>query len=145
MKGIYSKLLVAFDGSRQSKKALDTAVKMAKLDEDLEIHVVYVKKPVIVLEGYTGIYFEQRLEEPNKEAEIILNEAKNILNAVPNPVYTHIIEGDPAEEIIELAKGKNIDLILIGSRGLSGIKEFFLGSVSHGVAQRAECPVLIVK
>ena len=58
---------------------------------------------------------------------------------------TKLVEGRPADKIVETAKLESCDLIVIGSRGLGGIKEFFLGSVSDRVADEAPCPVLIVK
>ena len=60
-------------------------------------------------------------------------------------VTKELVEGRPADKIVETAKEGMFDLIVIGSRGLGGIKEFFLGSVSNRVADKAPCPVLIVK
>jgi len=54
-------------------------------------------------------------------------------------------EGRPSEKIVETAKQGNFDIIVLGSQGLGGIKKFFLGSVSHRVADEATCPVLIIK
>ncbi len=56
-----------------------------------------------------------------------------------------ILEGRPSDKIVETAKEGGFDLIVIGSRGLGGVKEFFLGSVSDRVADEATCPVVIVK
>ncbi|MDY0409746.1 universal stress protein [Paracerasibacillus soli] len=56
-----------------------------------------------------------------------------------------MLTGKPANEITDFAKGKDIDLIIIGNRGLNGIKEFVLGSVSKKVVDEATCPVLVVK
>jgi nucleotide-binding universal stress UspA family protein len=56
-----------------------------------------------------------------------------------------LVEGRPSTRIVETAKEGNFVLIVMGSRGLSGVKEFFLGSVSDRVADDAECPVMIVK
>ena len=56
-----------------------------------------------------------------------------------------MIQGPPAEVILEYANQNGIDLIVIGSRGLGGIREFVLGSVSHNVVQHATIPVLVVK
>ena len=56
-----------------------------------------------------------------------------------------MITGRPADKIVELAKEEGFDLIVLGSRGLGNIKEFFLGGVSDRVADEAPCPVLIVK
>jgi nucleotide-binding universal stress UspA family protein len=53
--------------------------------------------------------------------------------------------GSPAEVIVEFIKENEADLVVMGSRGLSGVKEIFLGSISHHVVQKATCPILIVK
>ncbi|MFQ6064459.1 MAG: universal stress protein [Candidatus Bathyarchaeia archaeon] len=60
-------------------------------------------------------------------------------------VSTKLVEGRPSERIVEVAKEGKFDVIVMGSRGLGGIKGFFLGSVSDRVADEAACPVLIVK
>jgi nucleotide-binding universal stress UspA family protein len=60
-------------------------------------------------------------------------------------ISTKLVEGRPADKIVETAKNGNFDLVVVGSRGLGGIKEFFLGSVSDRVADEAPCPVLIIK
>jgi nucleotide-binding universal stress UspA family protein len=60
-------------------------------------------------------------------------------------VSSTILEGRPADKIVEAAKEGGFDLIVMGSRGLGGVKEFFLGSVSDRVADEATCPVAIVK
>jgi len=60
-------------------------------------------------------------------------------------VSTKLVEGRPSNKIVETAKEGNCDIIVMGSRGLGTIKEFFLGSVSDRVADEATCPVLIVK
>lgn len=60
-------------------------------------------------------------------------------------VQTLLADGDPAETIIALARDKKVDVIVIGSRGLSDIKGLFLGSVSHKVGHLAECTCITVK
>ena len=60
-------------------------------------------------------------------------------------VSKKMLKGRAADKIVETANDGGFDLIVIGSRGLGGIKEFFLGSVSDRVADEAKCPVLIVK
>jgi nucleotide-binding universal stress UspA family protein len=54
-------------------------------------------------------------------------------------------EGNAAEKILQVAKDKKIDTIVVGSRGLSTAKEFLLGSVSHKITHHAKCPVIIVR
>ena len=64
---------------------------------------------------------------------------------VPAFVTTKMVEGRPADRIIDITNKANIDFIVIGSRGLGGVKQIVLGSVSDRVADEAPCPVLIVK
>jgi nucleotide-binding universal stress UspA family protein len=58
---------------------------------------------------------------------------------------TRLVEGRPADKLVETAEKEDVDLLVVGNRGLGGIKEFLLGSVSDRVADEAPCPVLIVK
>ena len=62
-----------------------------------------------------------------------------------DPIEHDLLFGNPADEIVEFAKQKQIDLIVMGSRGLSDIKGLFLGSVSHKVSHLAECTCITVK
>ena len=82
-----------------------------------------------------------------KRHEKVLSKALKKVNKIkPNfKVSKILLEGRPADKIIETAKKGNIDMIVMGSRGLGGIIGFILGSVSDRVADRATCPVLIVK
>ena len=61
------------------------------------------------------------------------------------PYTLKVAIGDPAAEIIKIAEKENVNVIIIGSRGLSTIKGVFLGSVSQKVTHHATCPVMIVK
>lgn len=56
-----------------------------------------------------------------------------------------IIHGSPGHEIIKYANTKNVDLVVIGSRGLNSLQEMVLGSVSHKVMKRVQCPAMLVK
>ena len=58
---------------------------------------------------------------------------------------TQLVFGDPAFQIVKKAKEGNYQLIIMGSRGLGGIKGLMLGSVSQKVSQLSHCPVLIIK
>ncbi len=60
-------------------------------------------------------------------------------------VSATVLAGDYANEILKLAEEKKIDMIIMGRRGLSTLKGFMTGSVSHKVSQRADCSVLTVK
>ena len=60
-------------------------------------------------------------------------------------VSTKLVDGRPSDKLVEIVEKRDFDLLVIGSRGLGGIKEFFLSSVSDRVTDEAPCPILIVK
>lgn len=72
-------------------------------------------------------------------------EVKSRLEAEGLNATVELLQGSPAEIILNYAKEQDADVIVIGSRGLGGIREFVLGSVSHNVVQSARIPVLVVK
>ncbi|MNY55760.1 Stress response protein NhaX [compost metagenome] len=73
------------------------------------------------------------------------DEVKGRLEAEGLNATVELLQGSPAEVILNYAKEQGVDVIVIGSRGLGGIREFVLGSVSHNVVQSARIPVLVVK
>jgi nucleotide-binding universal stress UspA family protein len=77
--------------------------------------------------------------------QIINNAAKSAQKAGVKNITTEIVSGDYANNILEVAKKADADIIVMGRRGLSNLKGFVTGSVSHKVSQRAECSVLTVK
>jgi nucleotide-binding universal stress UspA family protein len=148
-----SKILVPLDGSEHSDRALDYALDLAE-KYLAEIVLLSVAQPVVV----TGpMLLTQPMMPPESIAiyvkdieaahEKILSEAfKKAKENRPNlTISKKLVNGRPADEIVQFAKIENFDLIVMGSRGIGGIKEFFLGSVSDRVADQANCPVLIVK
>ena len=138
-----SKVVVAYDGSEMSKKALDRAIMLAKQDNHVEIKVLSVVEITPVINNGTTLAARNTMVENAKQ--MMHEEVISKLKAIPNKTETYVIEGHPPQEIVEFAAENNADLIIMGSRGLSGLKEMFLGSVSHYIAQKTKADVLIVK
>jgi nucleotide-binding universal stress UspA family protein len=138
---IYSRIVVPYDHSELSKKALQSAMTLAKQDNKIELYVLMVIQPEITI-----AYQQTNTRENQCEA---FGEVRNIieteLSVLPNRTRTFVLEGNPPSLIVDFVKEHDGDLIVMGSRGLSGLKELFLGSVSHYVVQKATCPVLVVK
>ncbi|MFD7521589.1 MULTISPECIES: universal stress protein [Paenibacillus] len=139
-------ILVAYDGSEVSKKALEKAVGLAKSNPSAKLEVVHVANmPNLVVgealistpAGMSGEYYEL--------AEQIKDEAKQRLVSLSQPAEVYLLNGNPGRAILEHAERTGRDLIVIGSRGLSGVREWVLGSVSHYVVQHAQIPVLVIK
>ncbi|WP_096199455.1 universal stress protein [Bacillus sp. FJAT-45350] len=143
MFSFYSRIVIAYDGSSLGKKALSMAKELAQQDKRVEIHVLNVINPKYLGSEF-GVY-DAIKEEQQKKIERILDEVKETLQPLENKQDYVILKGNPAEMIIDYAKNRDVDLIVIGSRGLSKFKEMVLGSVSHNVVQHAHCPVLIAK
>lgn len=147
---MFKKILVAYDGSNPSKKALQVAMEMVKEEPATELYIVHVVKfepiPANVY-GELAVALSQTnfQEAARKHGEEILQEAVDTAAKEGLHGHTALIEGDPSSSIIEYAEEKNVDLIIMGNRGLSPFREFFLGSVSHRVTQMSKASVLIVK
>lgn len=143
----YSRILVAYDGSELSEKALDLALKLAEQDSRIEVHAVTVwdDRYLQTYSYYEIVSAQELAESRQRSTEELFGKINEKLNAIPNKTATVALEGNPARMLVKYAKDNDCDLIVMGSRGLGSMKEMFLGSVSHNVVQQAHCPVLILK
>ncbi len=138
---MYKKILLATDGSEHSIRAAEQAAHVATCSPGSIVHVVYVvdqdASKSEVLHHWNGDLNDKRreklrpVEQKFKNAEI--------------PYEVKILHGDPGPAIVEYGNQNGFNLVVIGSRGLNVLQELVLGSVSHKIAKRAACPVLIVK
>ncbi|RKD26748.1 phosphate starvation protein [Ammoniphilus oxalaticus] len=145
MLSVCSRIAVPYDNSELSKKALDKAIKIAKQDQRIELDILTVVSiPTRIT--YHGVYNDARVREAHyNTAQEMLEEISEKLSDLPNKTRTITLEGNPAYMIVEFTKENGTDLVIMGSRGLSGLQELFLGSVSHYVVQKSACPVFVVK
>ncbi|MEW9668461.1 universal stress protein [Ammoniphilus sp. 3BR4] len=139
-----SKIVVPYDNSNLSKKALETAIVLAKQDGEIELDVIMVVD-IPVGDIYYGKGYLEARESYLKAAKECLSQVEQQLAELTNRTKTVVLEGTPSYAIIEYVNQNNPDLIVMGSRGLGALKELFLGSVSHYVVQKSPCPVFIVK
>lgn len=143
---MFNKILVAIDESDMNSKALEATLSIANNGKS-HVTLVNVSKENVTT-GLTYVpegYLEEVLNELEKSSIRILVKAKTkLISAGGMSIETIHLKGDPAHQILEYAKQHEQELIIIGSRGLSGMKELMLGSVSQKVAQLSKCPVLIV-
>lgn len=139
-KGIRT-ILVAVDGSAQSRRVTKKALKMA-VCFSAKIIMLHVRQKVSDLLGEP--YYEQVLIKHIKQAEEVVEPLKKMVEEANVRHEVLILEGDPAEAIITAAEDERCELIVMGTRGLSNLKSIALGSVSHKVLQSTECMVLVV-
>ena len=142
------KVLLAFDGSKSSSEAAQAATEIANAT-DSAVHVVYVLqpdryKPYLGPEMWEG--WEADLERAKHHARSwVEGQAERIRGEVAKAVEAHLALGKPAEEIVRLAEELGAGLIVVGSRGLGGIRRALIGSVSDSVVRHAHCSVLVVR
>src|SRR5699024_8089481 len=135
-------ILVAADGSEHSQRAAKNAVQIAQCIPDANIEIVYGFDPIKAKSDalnhwdvdYDGVQGKSRIKS-----------AEEIISRSGDSYETTVLNGEPRHMLVDYANRNEVDLVVIGSRGLNVLQEMVLGSVSHKVAKRANCPVLIVK
>ena len=129
------KYLVAYDGSEYSKKAISFLLKILKKGDEIYL-VTVVKEPPKSP--------EQKIIEERSKAEEMQKEIVKDLSDFN--VKTEILESlDVPDAVIEYCSKINCDMIVTGSRGLTGLKKVIMGSVSQAILNKSHVPVLIVK
>lgn len=144
MKTKIKKILVPLDGSKNSFKGLEEAIYLARQCGATITGVCVVPLYSIGL-GNPGRILTSLKNETVREAEKFMAQAKKT-SAKNGIVFNQkLLYGNGPWEIVEFAESRNFDIIVMGSRGLGGIKEAFLGSVAHTVVHKSKIPVLVVK
>jgi nucleotide-binding universal stress UspA family protein len=131
------RMLVAVDGSKHAEKALDFSVKLAKKFE-ASLALLHVEEDKLVRIGGPQV-----VDCLGTVGECILKDASQKTQGIPIDQMMEL--GSPAEVIIKVAKKANVDIIAVGSRGLSSVGRYLLGSVSDDISMHARNSVLIVK
>lgn len=155
---MFQKILVPLDGSEHSLRALNVAIQIAKkFDGKITLIHVYsaAVRPVMVPETtavpppmipvMTPMEVSRVAEATRKAGGGILADGAQRVEAEGVQVETILREGNTVQEIVRTAVEGKFDIIVMGARGISKIKELILGSVSDGVLRSAPCPVLVVK
>ena len=153
---MFRKIIVPIDGSEHSLKALEEAAQIAKLSSgEITLINVFSVQPIMMPEpstsGYTGgpiftgTEFSRIIEAAQKSGNRILQDGEQKISASGVKVEKMLVEGHTVQEIVRAANEGNFDLIVIGARGISHIREMLLGSVTDGVIHHAHCAVLVIK
>ena len=141
IKNSIKRILVPIDGSKNSLRGLDQAISIARNCGAVLVGINVIKVP-------PGIVLNKKKLESGsvKAIEMLMDGAKTKSGRHGVQLNYKIIKGaDPGYDIVQYSKKHRIDLIVIGARGLGGIKEIFLGSVSNYVVHKSKIPVMIVK
>lgn len=139
---MFSRILYSTDGSEHAHKAMDYVRELAELHH-AEVVVVHAYPSVWSALGTPD--YERMFHRRREASTQILEDAASALEEAGLKVSRELLEGPTAEAILNVARTRGVDLIVLGARGLSDLQGLMLGSVSHKVIQYAECPILVVR
>jgi len=140
----YRNIVIATDGSENSKKAISYGIGIAKLS-GATVHTLYV----VDTSSFSSIPmdggWEEMYEILRKEGEKAVSEVKELGEASGVNVRNVILEGHPSSEITTFAENNDADIIVVGTLGKTGLDRFLMGSVAEKVMRSSKIPVLIVR
>lgn len=141
------RILVPLDGSDSSFQAAKYAIKLAKMADAEVIFMHAIVNPPYVEYKSAGLVIVHYIEEAKRHAEMWYNNAGDMASkeGVKFSTETILDVASAADSIVNYAESKKVDLIVMGTRGRTGIKRFLLGSVASGVVAHAKCSVLVVR
>lgn len=140
------KILIAVDGSEHANRAIEAVGKMVRSSLDLEATLLCVSPEPVFYGDYTAATIQKIEEDQKKQQTTILTKAME-------HAQTHGIRlGEPARaygvvanEIVRVAKDRQVDQIAMGTRGMGAVGSVFLGSIAQKVLHQSPVPILLVK
>ncbi|MEM5607004.1 universal stress protein [Bacillus toyonensis] len=140
---MYKQIILACDGSEHALRATEHAIHIAKCSEEANVEIVYV------VDNRTAksdiIHGQTDFETISASRKDKLKEIEGLLKEEKISYKFTILHGDPGDTLVQYVNTGDIDLVIAGSRGLNTLQEMMLGSVSHKIAKRVKCPVMIIK
>jgi nucleotide-binding universal stress UspA family protein len=142
MTGIFGKILIATDGSEKNQPAVRKGLEIAR-DSGSGVQAVYVINMAPYPPSQTEFFSDEVYSALKNEGERAVARVRQMAQELE--VETHVLSGSPAHIISEFAAKNNVDLIVVGYQGRTGLDRLLLGSVSERILRLAECMVLVVK
>lgn len=137
----FHRILVAYDGSEQSERALETALAFTSAS-DAEVEILSVIRPPEPSNQPTA---QKAIDDARKHFERALRRISEAVARNGIQISTSVAVGHPVEKILECAEKTGADLVIVGQRGTSDSEGISLGSVSEQVLACAHCPVLLTR
>ena len=141
------KILIALDDSQHSDRALEFVTRM-RWPAGSRVIVLTALQPVatsLAAAEATGSVVPGLLEEQRQQLEGLVARAEATLREAGFSTEGRVLVGDPREVLVQVAQSERADVLVVGSRGRTGITKLMLGSVSSHVVTHAPCTVLVVK
>lgn len=139
----FKKIMIATDGSELVKKAVETAVEISRLS-GAKLYAVYVIVPATRSPRDFG-WERAAMEHFRREGELATRFVEDSAKPAGVEVESVLLEGNPADKIVEFAEENGIEMIVMGTLGKTGLDRFLLGSVAENVVRHSKAPVLVVR
>ena len=143
---MFNRIVVGTDGSETASEAVRQATDLAKLSgASLSIVCAYASKKGAgdaPADAPADIQYELG---PREDVNLLLDRAVSEAKQAGVEAQPHPVEGEASEAILKVAETTNADLIVVGNKGMSGARRYFLGSVPNNVSHHAPCSVIIVR
>lgn len=139
----FRSIVIATDGSKNTQKAISYGIKIAKLSE-AKVYALHVIDIYSLSKSWTAGW-ETMYDVLKKEGQKATSKVKECGKALGIEVKEVLLEGHPGMEIIDFAEKNNIDLIVMGTLGKTGLDRFLMGSVAENVVRNSKVPVLVVR
>ena len=145
---LFNRIVVGTDGSETAAAAVGQAIELAKL-AGAELSIVSAYAPVHksrLKDEASGAPADVQHEiGPREDVNLVLEAAAAQARKEGVEVQIHPVEADPADAILNVAEKIGADLIVVGNKGMTGARRYFLGSVPNNVSHHAPCSVIIVR
>ena len=141
---MFEKMVAGVDGSANSLRALEYALKLSKkfASEVVVVYVVHIPVTSYNYDVLGSLSIFNKLEEEGKQS---LAKCTEVASQEGVQIRTALLSGDPAQGIMDTATKEGADLIVVGSRGTGTLERLLMGSVSERVARFSKVPVLVIK
>ncbi len=149
---LYSTILVAYDGSDHSQRALAEAANLCEHCGGKHLYIAHVSDPIKAEDPafntaarVAGVVYAGNNQDPKQLRKQLRAEIDQVLESRSLHYELIQLSGKTVEELLQCVKDTQSELLVVGSRGLQGLAGSLLGSVSSGLIREASIPVLVVK
>ncbi|WP_229390638.1 universal stress protein [Methanosarcina sp. DH2] len=140
----FKKIMVATDGSICSRLAANNGIELARLSGGT-VYAIYVVSTDYFSSMAVDMDWERMREALRKEGNQAVNYIKGVGELEGVVVEPVLLEGHPANELVRYAEEEKMDIIVMGTRGKTGIDRLLLGSVAENVVRNSKVPVMVIK
>jgi len=141
---LYRNIVIATDGSENTRRAISYGIEIAKLS-GATVHALHVVNTQSTISESWTAGKEEIYKIMRGDGEKVVSKLKQIGEDSGVEVREVLLDGHPSDEIINFAENNNVDLIVMGTLGKTGLEKFLMGSVAEKVVRNSKVPVMVIR